>query len=140
MVKLLQSLNGEKFQILCFVLSAFIWLFYFGCESKVQSSLDPSAKVNRAQLEKEVELYLAKIDERFATLDLQDHIRKTISDNMAIVAGGGTFNGLGILASLFSVFGVGAAIDNLRYRKKVKELNKNASDTESGRVIEFPGT
>jgi hypothetical protein len=130
-IMLIRSWNGDKFKIICFVLASFLWLFYFGCQSKVASSIDQKTKVTRAELDKEVELYLARIDEKYASLNQQDQIRKLITDNLSVFSSGGSVNTLGVLASLFSIFGVGAVADNIIYRKKVKAESKIAVTKET---------
>jgi len=115
-------LNGEKYQLAAAIIICCFLLWVYGCESTVKSISDPSKKITRAELQIEIEHILSQAEIRFLDLDKQDEIRKAISEQALIVGRGGVINPAGIFITALSILGVGASVDNLRKRKKIKEV------------------
>ncbi len=101
-------------QLICFA----VLIFAHGCESKVASITTPSARVNRAELQIEVETFLAIADIRFTDLNKQDEFRDEIFKHASLWAQGGIVNPLGLALSLASIIGVGATVDNVTKRRR----------------------
>lgn len=107
----------------------FIWTF--GCMSKVTSLIDPTKMVTAAELDLEIEeeslrlqaeldslIRRAKVKQ--AELTRQDSIKQKLFDFAAITVDGGTVNPAGVVGLLFSVFGIGAVVDNRLKDKVIK--------------------
>ncbi len=101
-------------QLLCFA----VLIFAHGCESKVASIVNPGARVSRSELLIEVDSFIAIADLRFANLDKQDAIRKTLFDHAVLWAQGGIVNPLGLAMSLATIMGIGATVDNMTKRRR----------------------
>lgn len=97
-----------------------VLLFAIGCESKVSSINRPSYFITRAELEAEVDSFLAIAKIRFDQLNQQDAFKKIVFEQASIIATGGTINPLGLITTIGTILGVGATSDNIRLRKKLK--------------------
>lgn len=82
---------------------------------------NPSQKVTRGELQAEIDYYLARAEVRFKNLDQQDQLKKLLLDNALIISQGGTLNPYGLVASIVTILGAGAAVDNVRRRKLDKQ-------------------
>lgn len=118
--------QGVTLSILLIII-AFGWIF--GCQSEVTSLLDPSKMVTAQELkleldqelirlEAELETITRKAELKEADLKRQDAIKQKFVNFAAITVDAGTVNPAGVLGLLFSVFGIGAVIDN-RIKDKV---------------------
>ena len=111
-------------QLLCF--GALI--FAHGCESKVTSITTPSTRVNRSELQVEVETFLAIADLRFEDLNKQDQFRDEIFKHATLWAQGGTVNPIGLALSLASIIGIGATVDNVTKRRRENAALRRYTD------------
>jgi hypothetical protein len=120
-VMLFKKLNGKTFTIIAAFVCLVIGLYFFGCDSKTTSLLDPTKTVTRAELTAEFEIYKARAMDRFASLDRQDAIKKFVTEQASVVATGGAINPVGAINSLISIFAIGYAVDA---RRKIKSVDK----------------
>jgi len=119
--KLLKSLNENHAIAIGSVIVIVICLYGYGCQSKVPSMLEPELKVNRAELETEVEFLLSRARNRLEELDRQDQIKLLIFEQAALFAQSGVINPMGILTTAVSVVAVGSALDQRRKKKVLEE-------------------
>jgi len=121
------SHNQGTFLAVIVVIGIGIWLV--GCESKVSSMLEPTKKVNRAELKIEIDTIITRLEAeldmkmrmagvKVTDLDRQDAIKQKLFDFAAITAEGQTVNPAGVIGLIFSILGVGALADN-RIKDKV---------------------
>ncbi len=129
MKTLRKIISHNQGQTLAIVIIAVLVLWTYGCESKVSSILEPSLQVNREdlqvevdseirRLEGELEHIAAKAQAKVHDLDRQDAFKKKLFDFAAIAVEGSGWNPSGLVGLAFSVFGIGAVIDN-RIKDKV---------------------
>lgn len=104
-----------------------VFIYAYGCESKVTSMVDAQLRITRPELAAEVGLFLARAEAKFKTLDVQDMIRDTIFSSMSELIGGDAVNPAGVAFTILNMFGVGAIIDNIRKRFEIKDLKKPVS-------------
>ena len=97
-----------------------VLLYVYGCESTTKSLEDPTVKVTRTELQFELESILSKYEARNLDLDKQDQIRNIISQNALIIAESGGVNPIGILTTLFAVYGLGSATRDTKKAIKAK--------------------
>lgn len=127
--KLKALFNHERYQIIGVAIAVTLTIWFFGCESEVSSMLDPSKKVNRAELQAELGLYLATAERKFESLEQQEAIKNWVFDNAILVSETGTVNPQGLINTLFAVLGIGALTDNVRKRKVINtELKRYVSE------------
>lgn len=95
----------------------------YGCESQVLSLSGNGSKVNRAELNYELENYLRLAELRKVDLDRQDQLRTLILQNGLVLIQGQPFNPFGILTGLAAIYGVGSAGTSGARLIKKKVLN-----------------
>jgi hypothetical protein len=122
----LKKLNGKTFTIFALAVATAGIIYFYGCESKTCSLLDPSNKVTRTELNAEIAVIEARLQERTNDLDRQDALRKFIAEQASVVSTGGTVNPIGAINSLISIFAVGYAVDS---KRKLSIANKKNSTT-----------
>lgn len=124
MKKLLNTLfNHERYQSVSVIVVGSLLIWFYGCESSVESIVTPEKKVTRAELRIEIESLIAMTDLRRIDLDKQDEIKSLLLKNALLIASGGAVNPVGVVTALAAVLGIGAAADNVRKRKEIKKLN-----------------
>lgn len=121
------SHNQGTFIAVIVILGISVWVF--GCESKVSSIIEPTLQVTRAELKVEVDQEIRRLEgeleyiaafsqAKVSDLDRQDAMKEKLMNFAAITAEGTTVNPAGVVGLLFSIFGIGAVIDN-RIKDKV---------------------
>ena len=131
MSKLLDKLNGERFLTFGIIGAIVLVIWIIGCESKVSSMFDPTTKVSRIVLNSEVDLFLARAEEKYQVLDQKDAFKTLLTNQAALVAQGNTINPLGLLTTITSIIGTGAIIDNVRKGRKIKTLSKSEGNPQA---------
>lgn len=86
--------------------AAFVLLFIYGCESQVLSLTGNGQKVNRAELNFELESYLRMAELRFTNLDKQDAVREVIFQNALLVFQTGGINPAGVATAVAAIYGI----------------------------------
>lgn len=119
--KVLNFFNENHWQSITVLVVMLLFLWLYGCQSKVTSTTDSKAMVTRIELQGEIEAYLAIAKSKMTTLDEQDAFRKTLLDNAALLSASGTVNPIGVLNSIISILAIGSAVDS---KNKVKKLTK----------------
>jgi len=123
MKQLRKIISHNQAETLAVVVCAVLVIWTYGCQSKVSSIIEPSLKVNREELKVEVDQEIrrlegeldhiaAKAQAKVHDLDRQDAFKQKLFDFAAITVEGRTVNTSGFVSLLFSVFGIGAVIDN----------------------------
>lgn len=123
MLQIIKKLNGKTFTVVGITLGLVIVLYFYGCESRTCSILDPQRQVTRAELQAEVAMYEARLLDRSRDLDRKDSVKKFLSEQLSVVASGGGVNPIGALNSLATILAVGYAVDANRKVKKAKTIS-----------------
>jgi len=111
------------------VLAIAISVWIYGCESRVASILAPNQKVNRAELnieiqkeqkrlEAELDSLLALAEARNQQLDRQDELKEKLANFGLTAIETGGVNPAGVATLLGSIIGAGLLVDN-RIKDKV---------------------
>ena len=122
-------LNGDTFQVIALFVCIGIVAAGFSCVSKVSSLQLPLKYISRAELDAEVISYKAMADARYSDLNAQDEAKRTLLNSLQIVSEQGSINMNGIVSAAFSILGVGAIADNVKYRRKSKYSSKSIQPT-----------
>lgn len=123
MKKLIETLfNHERYQTISVIIVAGLLLWFYGCESTTRSLLDPSAKVNRAELQIELDIIVARAEVGIADIEQQDRLKDMLLQQAIVAGQAGTVNPLALATSLAAVLGIGAGADNVRKRIEIKKL------------------
>jgi len=125
--------NHERYQGVSILLCIFLLMIMFSCEPTAPSVLNPAEKVTARELEAELNLLQAKIDNSLASIERKNALKKFISEQSLIAFESGQINPVGLLTSFGVLLGAGASVDNVRKRKDVRKLEKQiqTSDTSS---------
>jgi len=128
MSKILNELfNHERYETVAVAICAMLLIWFYGCESKIPSILNPLEKVTRAQFELEIDSFYAKAELRLTALDKQDELKRLLFEKSLLIAQGGAVNPIGIVTSLAAILGIGATVDNVRTRKKLKKAENGST-------------
>lgn len=121
MAKKLFNLSKQELGVVvAFGLTILCTLWIHGCQSEVRSLSGNDTKVSRAELQNELDTYLALAKVRFDQLDKQDEFKQAVFNLGINIAEGGSINPLGMALIFGNIMGIGAAVDNVRKRKVIK--------------------
>jgi len=119
---LIELFNHDRYETISIILASVLLLFFFGCEPTCQSILEPGNTSSRSELDAEIEMMIARANAGYASLEKQESLRQLLFNQTIASASTGTFNPIALLTSIGAIFGVGATVDNVRNRKKIKKL------------------
>lgn len=103
-----------------------IWLY--SCESQVKS-LDGSGQlVNRAELQLELDTFMAKTEMRMADLDRQDAFRDLIVQNSMSLVTGTPFDPLGLITAIAGIYGVTHATSKVVRAAQKSQAKRKANN------------
>jgi len=106
--------------VICFALGVYL----VGCDSSVISPINPPKKVNRVQLDAEIERLIVDIDLAIEDLNKQDLFKQKLFEIGLAAAQGGTVNPVGAGVTLLGILGIGAVADNRKKDSIIKTLQK----------------
>jgi hypothetical protein len=120
------------------VLALIMAIWFFGCESRTRSLVEPGVKVTEdelnieytselARLESEMQTLRSQTEVRLQDLQRQDAFKQALFANAVLIAEGGNPNPLGILSMLGTIFGISAIIDNRRKDGIIKGMKPPSS-------------
>lgn len=125
-MKFLQTLkdlfNHERYESIAIIIAAGLLIWFYGCDSKVPSIINPEIQVNRTELQMEIDQLLSLAEYRYTQLDQQDLLKEALLTHAMLVAQGGTLNPIAVITAIAGILGIGATVDNVRKRKEIKSL------------------
>ncbi len=132
-IKKIISKNQGVFAASGIIIGIMIW--GFGCQSQVTSLTEPSIKVTRGELKIEIDVEITRLEReleilmrqaalKVQDLDRQDEIKQKLFDFAALTVANNALNPAGAVALAFSIFGIGAVIDNRIKDKVIKNRPK----------------
>lgn len=110
------------------VIALVIAVWAYGCQSSVVSILEAPDRVTRAELQVEVDTFLAKAELRFADLDQQDKIKTTFFNTAIEFAQGGRINPIAFALVIGNLLGLSAVIDNRRKDVRIQTYKNNSQN------------
>jgi len=123
--------NHERYQSISVAVVLILLIIIYGCESTVDSIQTPGTRINRSELENEINYLLMVAETRAEQLNQQDELKTTLYKIGITTAQSGTLNPIGAISAIAGILGIGAAADNVRKRRDIKKW-------ESGKLS--PGT
>lgn len=124
MKTLLKWFNDNHWYVIAAVIIVSMCLWTYGCESQVASLIDPAKKVNRMELQVELEYVAGIAKTRVADLDKQDAIKQALFDALTTVSQGGQINAMGLLNLAGTI---GAISWGLKKNQALAAANKQIS-------------
>jgi len=130
MKKLLLALfNHERYQTISIIFSLLLLVVWLGCDPKASSIRNPAIKLNRTQLQAELDGIIAQVQNSVTDMNKQEELLNYLFQQSVIIGQTGAVNPIGILVGLGGILGIGAGIDNARKRKTIKTLEKSNNGT-----------
>lgn len=126
--KILSLLNDNHWYVIGLVLISGLFIWTYGCESHVQSLIDPAKKVNRSELQVEIEYVAGIARTRVENLDKQDEIKQALFDALTIASQGGQFNAMGVLNLVATIAAISWGLDR---NKKLKDARSTSTTAET---------
>jgi len=107
-----------------------VWVY--ACESKV-ASLDGSKRlVNRAELQLELDRFIALAEMRMLSLDKQDALRSLIIENSILLVQGVPLNPVGLITAIAGIYGLShgtSKVVRTVKKRQAKRRTNNANQT-----------
>jgi len=116
MKKALKFLNENHHYIIAAAVIVVCCFWTYGCHSQVNSILNPNQRISRAELQIEVEYFMAHAELKFLDLDRQDQLKQTLLDLGSTFATTGTLNPTGLLNTAVSVAAIAFGLNQRKRR------------------------
>jgi len=119
---MIEKIKEKWLLYLIFALGNAAIFFAMGCPSKVISLTDGTKRVTRAELQIELDHFIASAQMKLGQLDKQDELRDLVLKNAFIMVETGTFNPIALTTALFALYGIGNAANQTKNGiKKIKK-------------------
>ena len=92
----------------------------YGCEPKAPSLIYPNRMVTASDLQAEFDYMTTQLAARLETLKQKQQFKDLILQQGLTFTATGTIDPIGLATSILALLGIGAAADNVRVRKKLK--------------------
>lgn len=116
MKKALKFLNDNHHYIIAGIVIAISIFWAYGCESQVNSILNPNQLITRPELQIEIDYFIAHAELKFMDLDKQDQIKQSLLDLGSTFATTGTLNPTGLLNTAVSVAAIAFGLNQRKRR------------------------
>jgi len=123
MTKILKWFNDQHWYIIGLVIITAVVIWTYGCESQVRGLLDPNTRINRAELQNELNYIIGQAKIKTANLDKQDEVKQALLDAANIIGTTGTINPSGLINVAACI---GAISFGLNRNQKLKAITKNS--------------
>lgn len=128
MMPVLKFLNDNHWYIIAGCLLCIVLFWAYGCESTVSSLIDETKKVNRAELQNELQYLIGRANAQTEKLDKQDEIKQALLDSVNVIGQGGQINPSGLLNLVASIGGVSFGLSQ-RQKLKTATVKKTTDIT-----------
>ncbi len=120
MKKILKFFNDNHQYVIAAAIIIGFSLWTYGCQSQVNSILNPNQLITRDELKIEVEYFMAHAELKALDLDRQDAIKQSLLDLGSTFAKTGTLNPTGLMNTAISVAAIAFGMNQRKRR-----LNNN---------------
>lgn len=125
-------ITDNPYKALALALIVILLIYFFGCDAKTTSVLDPPKKVTKEELRAELDLFVANFETKFRNIERQEAFKEALFNAALIMYQTGNVDPVGVVITLAGIFGVGSTVDTVRLRKKIKKDNGTATPPDSG--------
>ena len=126
----IQWLKKNSSILITFLVTFGLLIYLYGCEPKTESLISNGRKVDRQELQLELNQIIEFAQLRMVDLDKQEQLRAVILQNALILVQGQPFNPLGLITAVASVYGVTQAGRNVtKVVKTAKAKRKENNGT-----------
>lgn len=113
--------------VITLLLCGLFMLYCYGCEPKTQSILNDGRRVNRQELQLELDRLVKLAEIRMLEIEKQERIRALVVQNALAMASGQPVNPVGILTGLAAIYGIsqggsniGRVVNTVRKKRKTE--------------------
>lgn len=124
MKKLLNFMNEQHWYVIAFAIISGLVVFSYGCVSTTTSLINPDRKINRLELQNELDYLFGLAEARAEDLNRQDAIKQAFLDAANVMSQAGSINPSGLINLAACI---GAISFGLNRNQKVKALTKENS-------------
>lgn len=110
------------------VVTSLLCVYLYACESKVKSLTEPERLVTRAELQVEMDTFIAQAEIRKANLDRQDAFRSLIIENGLLILQGTPFNPVGLITAIAGIYGVTHGASKVVRAAKKSQAKRKANN------------
>lgn len=108
-----------------------ILIFIYACEPKTQSLVYSDKRVNRQELQLELDQFIGLAQIRMVDLDKQEQLRAVILQNALILVQGQPFNPVGLITGVAALYGITQGTQNItkgvKNAKRKRKANSNTT-------------
>lgn len=108
-----------------FGLCVILLFFAYSCEPKTKSLLDSTKSVTLSEYKSEIEILTDRFLTGFRDIEKKTAFRDFILQQSLTYTTTGSLDPIGIISSIMVLLGIGAAVDDVKVRKKLNAVNKN---------------
>ncbi|MBA7678320.1 hypothetical protein ES703_86593 [subsurface metagenome] len=123
---MLHWLKHHRSFLVTALISIGVCIYCYGCEAKTPSLVRPDLRVNRQELQLELDQLIGLAQLRMIDLEKQEAFKAVILQNAMILVQGQPFNPLGLLTGIASIYGISQAGCN------ITKVVKKTSDKRKG--------
>lgn len=124
MLNFLRFINKNHWYIIAAIVAAALLIWLYGCQSTVNSMINPKQKITRAELENETNYIIGQAKVKLADLDRQDELKRLLLEQAVLFNSTGTFNPAGLINTLISVGAIAFGLDR---NKKLKDATASSA-------------
>ncbi len=106
--------------ILTFLLTIGVLIFLYACEPKTASLINTGKRINRQELQLELDQLISLAQLRMVDLDKQEQFKAVILQNALILVAGQPLNPIGLLTGIAAIYGLSQG--SYQIGKKVKTV------------------
>lgn len=119
-------IKNHKATLMGVLVSAGFLFYSFACTPTAESLLDKHRRVNRQELQFELNQLIGMAEIRMLDIEQQEKLRAIVLQNALILVQGQPLNPLGLLTGLASIYGVAQASSNVtRVVKTARDKKRN---------------
>jgi len=127
MKTVLHFLNENHQYAIAAVVIAAATFWAYGCQSQVNSLLNPTQQITRPELQAEIDFLIAQAEIKFTDLNKQDQIKQALLDLGSTFATTGTLNPTGLLNTAVSIAAIAFGLN--RNQKLKVATAKNSTNS-----------
>lgn len=121
MQNVLNWLNDNHWYLIAIALVAGLFVWTYGCESQVQSLMNPPEKINRTELSNELAYLVGLAKAREEDLDKQDAAKQALLDAATVIGSTGSINPAGLVNIGATILAISWGLNR---NQKLKEATK----------------
>jgi len=105
-----------------------VLFFVYACEPKVQSLVYDTKRVNRQELQLELDQMIGLAQLRMVDLDRQEQLRAVILQNALILVQGQPFNPVGLITGIAALYGITTGASNVTKVVKTAKAKRKVNN------------